>query len=493
MRRGPVVGAALAAVLAFARADSRSATIDVGLGADGAPQVRIFDAASAALDSSFLAYDPSFTGGVRVAAGDVNGDGVADLVTGSGPGAAAHVKVFDGKTGSEIRSFFAFDASFSGGVFVAVGDVSGDDVGDILVGADAGGVPQVKVFDGATGTEIRSFLAYDAGFAGGVRVAAGDVNGDDVADIVTGAGPGGGPHVKVFDGATGAEIRSFFAFDPGFPGGVYVAAGDIGGDGVSDLVVGADAGGAPQVKVFDGISGIALRSFFAYDAGFTGGVRVAAGDVNGDGVADIVTGAGAGGGPHVKAFSGSTGAEIQSFFAASPAFAGGIYVATGAGPFDTTPPVLTLPTSVTVDATTPGGAVVSYTATATDDVDGAVPVTCRPASGSTFPIGDTTVGCTASDSAGNEASGAFVVHVRGAADQLGSLLVAVSNAGPGSALADKVRLAQSYLADGNVAAACTTLDGFIGLAKAQSGKKLARSQADALIAAARNIESVLGC
>jgi hypothetical protein len=89
----------------------------------------------------------------------------------------------------------------------------------------------VGVYDGVSGAQLASFLAYDSSFAGGVRVAAGDVNGDGVVDVVTGAGPGGSPHVKVFDGVTGAEFRSFFAFDPGFTGGVFVAAGDMTGDG----------------------------------------------------------------------------------------------------------------------------------------------------------------------------------------------------------------------------------------------------------------------
>ena len=367
--------------------------------------------------------------------------------------------------------------------------------GTIVTGLGAGGTPQVSVFDAGTAALQYSFLGYDVGFAGGVRVAVGDVNGDDTADIVTGTGPGGGPHVKVFDGSTGAEIRSFFAFDPGFTGGIYVAAGDLNGDGAAEIVVGADAGGAPQVKVFDGATNAVIRSFLAYDVSFAGGVHVAAGDVNGDGTADIVTGTGPGGGPHVKVFDGSTGAEIQSFFAAAPTFTGGIYVAAGASlpTLDKTPPVLSLPPDVSVDATGPDGATVSYTATATDAVDGAVPVTCSPPSGSTFPIGDTTVECTASDAAGNVASGSFVVHVSGAGGQLGDLLALVVDVGPGSALADKIELAQSYLAAGNIPAACSTLDGFIALAQAQSGKKLTAGQATTLIASAEQLESVLGC
>jgi HYR domain/FG-GAP repeat len=224
-------------------------------------------------------------------------------------------------------------------------------------------------------------------------------------------------------------------------------------------------------------------------------VRVATGDVNGDGTPDIVTGAGPGGAPHVKAFDGTTGAESQSFLAGSPAFAGGVYVATGASlqPVDTTPPLLSLPSALSVNATGPAGATVSFTATATDAVDGAVPVTCNPPSGSTFSIGDTTVQCTASDATGNVASGSFTVHVSGASGQLPDLLAAVTGIGPGSALLDKVALAQSALGAGNVPAACSALDSFIGLVTAQTGKKLTVGQASILIASAQQIESVLAC
>jgi hypothetical protein len=85
-----------------------------------------------------------------------------------------------------------------------------------------------------------------------VRVAVADVNGDGMPDVITAPGPGGGPDIRVFDGRTGALIQEFMAYDPNFTGGVYVAAGDVNGDGKADIITGADAGGGPHVKVFSG-------------------------------------------------------------------------------------------------------------------------------------------------------------------------------------------------------------------------------------------------
>jgi len=155
------------------------------------------------------------------------------------------------------------------GTTVAAGDLTGDGVPDTVVGAGAGGPPVVKVIDGKTGQPVKAFMAFEVGFQGGVTVAVGDVNGDGVADIVVGAGPGGGPHVKVFDGKSGALIASWTAFDASFKGGVRVAAGDVNGDGKADITVtaGAQPGSAQvQVKVFDGATGALLKSYMTRPA-----------------------------------------------------------------------------------------------------------------------------------------------------------------------------------------------------------------------------------
>jgi hypothetical protein len=298
-----------------------------GADAGSPPEVHLYDADTGLLIRSFFAYDPTFTGGVRVAVGDVNGDGIPDVITVPGPGGGSDVRVWDGNTGALIRAFLAYGPSVFSGAYVAAGDVNGDGFADIIIGADTGGGPHVVVVSGRDNSILYSFMAYETDFFGGVRVAAGDINGDGKADIITAAGPGGGPHVKAFSGADVALLQSFFAYDPtSFFGGVYVAAGDLDGDGKADIITGAGAGGGPHVKVFSGATGSLLQSFFAYDpASFFGGVRVAA-MTDTDGRAAILTAAGPGGGPHVEEFDGVTLSLRDSFFAYSAFFTGGVFI-----------------------------------------------------------------------------------------------------------------------------------------------------------------------
>lgn len=259
-----------------------------------------------------------FQGGVTVATEDLNGDTIPDIIVGAGAGAGPRVSVYDGATGTLIRSFFAFSNSFTGGVTVAAGDVNGDGVADIIVGAGPGAGPHVKVFDGSTGQETASFFAYESGFRGGVTVAAGDLNRDGRAEIVTGMGVGGIPLVKTFRGTDGLELSRFMAYDVRFRGGISVAVGDLDGDGFAEIITGAGATAAPHVKVFRGNDSSEIASFYAYDAGFLGGVSVSTADIDGDGIADIITGAGVGAGPHVKVFKGLPPREIRSLFAGDP-------------------------------------------------------------------------------------------------------------------------------------------------------------------------------
>jgi hypothetical protein len=193
----------------------------------------------------------------------------------------------------------------------------------------------------ATPQEVASFYAYDPSFLGGVSVAVGDVNGDGAFDIITGAGAGAGPHVKAFGfgapaTARGAlqELASFYAYDVNFRGGVSVASGNIDGLGSDEIITGAGAGAGPHVKAFSRATENTLStvsSFFAYDPLFRGGVEV--GSMMSSSIpvgSTVLTGAGPGGGPHVRGFDLSNPlgqpSEVLSFYAESPAFRGGVAV-----------------------------------------------------------------------------------------------------------------------------------------------------------------------
>src|SRR5262245_11250982 len=298
--------------------------------------VNVYDAGSGLLLYSFHPFGSTFLGGVRVATGDVTGDGREDLVVGAGPGAGPHVKVYDGKDLHEVASFWAFDPAFRGGVFVAAARFEADRSapGSVVVGADAGALPHVRIFSVGSGepdqnTPLGSFLAYDAAFRGGVRVAAGNVDGVGGDELIVSAGAGAAPHVKVFQYA-GTEMASFMAYASAFSGGVYVGTGDFDGDHVAEILTGAGSGALSHVKTFalNTESGAVSErwSFLAFSDGFQGGVRVAAADRDADGLVDLLLAPGPGKGPNVRALSGLTLAALDSFYAYDPVYRGGVFV-----------------------------------------------------------------------------------------------------------------------------------------------------------------------
>jgi hypothetical protein len=262
-----------------------------------------------------------------VAIGDVLAPGVPEIVTAPGPGGGPDVRVFDVATGRLVREFMAYSPYFTGGVFLAVADINGDGYGDIITGADYGGGPHVEVFSGKNQTLLYSFMAYDPRFLGGVRVAGGDVNGDGKADIITAPGAGGGPDVRVYSGANGQLIREILAYDPRFNGGVYISAGDFNNDGKSDIVTAAGAGGGPHVEVFSGADGSLLRSLMAFAPTYAGGVRVAViADVNNNGTPEIIASTGPSAAPEVRLYDGATLAKLDDFYAFDPRFLGGVFI-----------------------------------------------------------------------------------------------------------------------------------------------------------------------
>ena len=237
----------------------------------------------------FYAYSQQFTGGVQVAAGDFDGDGKDELVTAPGPGGGPHVRILkiDGASVSELTGFYAYDPNFTGGVQVAAGDFDGDGKDELVTAPGPGGGPHVRILkiDGASVSELTGFYAYNPTWRGGLDVSAGDVANDSGEEVVTSAGPGAGAHVRIFTGA-GTPINDGFNAYPNFLGGAKVSVGNVDkGTQKMEIVTTSWDGGPSQVKAFT-FTGTQVAQKEPLESWWIGSYDIAAGD----GVSYVATG-----------------------------------------------------------------------------------------------------------------------------------------------------------------------------------------------------------
>lgn len=360
----------------------------VGSGAGTTNSVQVYQVGTGQLVYSLTPYESSFTQGVRVAVGDLNNDGVDDIACAPGVGGGGRIVVFDGQSGAPIfdNGDVFNDPNFRGGATVAIGDFDGNGANELIVGAGEGGGPRVLVINNSTfvsgGSAIfvmADFFAYESSFRNGVRVAAGDLTGNGRDFIVTAPGYGGGPLIKTFDGnqvltnRVAVPVLSFYSGDGNSRVGAFVGTGDLSGNGQADIIVGS-GGGVGSVSVFDGITAGVLRQYsvpveeiptgggtvtgpnsfelqtplnglllsptrapnsliqsgpssgviFPYAE--QGGVTVSAADWDGDGLDDVITGAGPGNAPRTRVFDTTNNNEITNFLAYPGTFLGGVFV-----------------------------------------------------------------------------------------------------------------------------------------------------------------------
>lgn len=239
-----------------------------GAGPGSGPQVRIFDR-DFTLVGQFFAYDKRFRGGVSIAVGDIDGDGVDDIVTAPGQGGGPHVRVFD-QEGHVKSEFFAYPRGFRGGLRVALADANGDGRDDIII-TPIRGPAEVKLFS-AIGQLMTSFTPYPKSSVTSLSVSAGDVTGDGEIDIVTAPAVGMGP-VRIFS-SLGRLQKSFYPYDQRFRGGISLAVGDLNQDKVDDIAIVPISAGGPHVRIFSG-EGALISQFFPFPKTFRRGLRIA--------------------------------------------------------------------------------------------------------------------------------------------------------------------------------------------------------------------------
>ncbi len=264
------------------------------------PLVKIFSAKDLSVMEDFFVYQEEFNGGVNMALGDVDGDGEIEIITVPMSGGGPHLKIFDQQGNLEYQ-FMVFDPTFRAGVNLAVGDLDGNRIDEIIVTPRANSQTRIKVYELEQGIEFLkdSYLAYDENVVGGLNLAVGDIDGNGKDELVTVPLSGGGPHIRAFRQGGQATTLNIFAFHQDYRGGVNIAVGDINNDGRDEIIVAPYEDAQARIKIYETEEKTILKEFLAYAESFEGGARVSVGDFNSDGNNDIITSPSQKGGPHV--------------------------------------------------------------------------------------------------------------------------------------------------------------------------------------------------
>ena len=256
----------------FSKKGSAEIVVGTAFGGGGRTIVRTYDD-EGELMMDFFAYGDVFRGGVDVAAADVDGDGIDEIITAPGVGGGPHIKIFKAN-GTFVSDFMAYDGGFRGGVKIAAADIDGDGKVEIITAPWTGGGPHIKVFS-SSGELKTEMMAYSSGFRGGVDVAAFSPEGRINGGFVTAPGPTGGPHVKVYS-SDGKMVNEFMAYAPSFTGGVRIDAGNpVGNNGSFEIVVGPASNSSAQTKIFKTNGELIKTSYTGFEQLWTGGTDVA--------------------------------------------------------------------------------------------------------------------------------------------------------------------------------------------------------------------------
>lgn len=250
---------------------------------------------------------------MNLAVGDVNGDGVDEIIVAPAQG-KPEVKVLN-RQGKLLKSLLVYDARYQGGVSLASADLNGDGVDEIIVAPSGAIRPEVKVFE-LSGKKLKSFMAWPGNFYGGVSLAAGDLDGNGLAEIATVPLNRGSAQVRIWNNEY-RLISQYYAFDKRLTNGwnISISSAFDARRRSGLLLVSPAKNYDPVVRLFDN-RGRLVRLFTAFPLNFKGGVRTAAADLDGDGETEVVVSAGTGGSPNIAIYK-INGLLIKSFFVGS--------------------------------------------------------------------------------------------------------------------------------------------------------------------------------
>ncbi len=245
--------------------------------------VRVFNKYGDSIRNGFFIYEKEFKGGNVLEKIDLNNDGGLETIEADN----SKITIYDSNK-NIINYFYPYGENYHLGINFAINDFENDGLFEIVTGTMKGYSPLVKVFN-YQGQELnQGFNAYNPNYKGGVNVAFCDTNGNGKKEIVTGAGYMGGPQVRIFDINGKVLSGGFFAYNETFRGGVNVGCGDIDGNGIDEIVTGAGYGGSSHVRYFNSKFEPLSPGFWAFGKESRTGVRIVLTDLDNDGIKEIL-------------------------------------------------------------------------------------------------------------------------------------------------------------------------------------------------------------
>lgn len=262
-------------------------------------------------------FDGKFTGGASVAAGNVRGDEREEIIIAAGPDGGPQVEIYS-NAGRRVGSFTAYPKSMRAGMNVATGDLDGDGLAEIVVSPQNGYRPEVRIFSNEK--LVRSFNGFEKSYEGGARVAVIPARGEKLGQIAVASGEAREQEIRIYQWPNLDLIDIITPGGNEFGNGHAIAGGWSARYQKNILVVGASSGQSPLVRVYALDDQELLSSWMAYDRKFRGGLEIGYLDDT------VITGPRGFGGPDVRQFTVNGNGQTM-FNAFENTFWGGVHVA----------------------------------------------------------------------------------------------------------------------------------------------------------------------
>ena len=290
----------------------------------------------------FWAYEGDLKSGFNVTTGDLNGDGEDEIITAPKHGGAPHIRIFDSAGNAKFTpGFYAYAEQIRCGIDLTTGDLDGNGKDEIITIPGEGCPAHVRIFNYlGEPTLYPGFYAYNENVKIGFRIAAGDLNGDGVDEIVTAPAKETPAQVRIFN-YLGDSL-----FTPGFYAygdiktGADIGVGDLDANGKAEIVTIPGEGYPSHIRIFNYTGELTLNpGFYAYELNVRTGFHIAVGDINNDGLAEIITAPQNGAPSHIRILN-YKGEPISTpgFFAYNEQLKIGADVAVGNNMIDRSPP-----------------------------------------------------------------------------------------------------------------------------------------------------------